>query len=112
MARPASMKQIPVNIVQNSPPSGIHLGTGIQDVLAARLRALMFFVFNLVALPPFIFANPHRHAAWRGNAYNLAAAASAWILAAALVALQAVREPMLISPLTSVVYVLSRHAIQ
>jgi hypothetical protein len=102
MARPASRKQIPVNIVQNSPPSGIHLGTGIQDVLAARLLALMFFVFNLVALPPFIFANPHHHAAWGGNAYNLAAVASAWILADSLVARHTLREPTVSSPLAEV----------
>ncbi|HEV7217900.1 MAG TPA: hypothetical protein VGN39_03415 [Terriglobales bacterium] len=64
--------------------AGLAILSGILDVLAARLLALMFLVFNLVALPPFIFANPHRHAAWGGNAYNLAAVASAWILAASL----------------------------
>jgi len=82
--------------------AGLAILSGIQDVLAARLLALMFFVFNLVALPPFIFANPHRHAAWGGNAYNLAAVASAWILAAALVARHALREPTVSSPLTEV----------
>lgn len=48
--------------------AGLAILSGIRDVLAAQLLALMFFVFNLVALPPFIFANPHRHAAWGGNA--------------------------------------------
>jgi hypothetical protein len=41
----------------------------------------MFLAFNLVALPPFIFADPKDHAAWGGYAYNLAAVAAAWILA-------------------------------
>jgi len=61
--------------------AGLAILSGIQDVLAARLLALMFLVFNLVALPRFIFANPKNHAAWGGNAYNLAAVATAWILA-------------------------------
>ena len=72
--------------------AGLAILSGIQDVLAARLLALMFFVFNLVALPPFIIANPHHHAAWGGNAYNLAAVASAWILADALATRRALRE--------------------
>ncbi len=52
--------------------AGLAIFSGIQDVLAARLLALMFLVFNLVALPPFIFADPKDHAAWGGNAFNLA----------------------------------------
>jgi len=79
--------------------AGLAILSGIQDVLAARLLALMFFVFNLVALPPFIFADPHRHAAWGGNAFNLAAVASAWILADALAARRALREHEANSPL-------------
>jgi uncharacterized membrane protein YphA (DoxX/SURF4 family) len=82
--------------------AGLAILSGIQDVLAARLLALMFLVFNLVALPPFIFANPHRHAAWGGNAYNLAAVASAWILADSLAARRAQREPAVSSPLAEV----------
>ena len=72
--------------------AGLAILSGIKDVLAARLLALMFFVFNLVALPPFILANPHRHSAWGGNAYNLAAVASAWILADSLAAGHALQE--------------------
>ena len=53
----------------------------ILDVLAARLLGLMFFAFNLIALPQFIFADPRDHAAWGGYAYNLAAVAACWILA-------------------------------
>jgi uncharacterized membrane protein YphA (DoxX/SURF4 family) len=61
--------------------AGLAILSGILDVLAARLLALMFLVFNAVALPQFIFGDPKNHAAWGGYAYNLAAVASCWILA-------------------------------
>ncbi len=82
--------------------AGLAILSGILDVLAARLLALMFLVFNLVALPPFIFANPHRHAAWGGNTYNLAAVASAWILAASLATRDALPENEANAPLAGV----------
>jgi uncharacterized membrane protein YphA (DoxX/SURF4 family) len=82
--------------------AGVAILSGIQDVLAARLLALMFFVFNLVALPPFILANPHRHAAWGGNAYNLAAVASAWMLADALAARPVLWQHRVSAPLAEV----------
>ena len=72
--------------------AGLAILSGIQDVLAARLLALMFLVFNLVALPRFIFAHPKNHAAWGGNAYNLAAVAAAWILADSIASHNAERE--------------------
>ena len=71
--------------------AGLGILTRIQDVLAARLLALMFFVFNLVALPPFILASPHRHAAWGGSAYNLAAVGATWIFAESTAGRQARR---------------------
>src|ERR1035441_10152476 len=49
-------------------------------------------VFSAVALPPFIFADPKDHAAWGGNAYNLAAVAAAWILADSIARYQGKRE--------------------
>lgn len=64
--------------------AGLAILAEIQDVLAARMLALMFLVFNLFALPQFIFANPHKHAAWGGNAFNLALVAANWILADSL----------------------------
>jgi uncharacterized membrane protein YphA (DoxX/SURF4 family) len=73
--------------------AGLAILSGILDVLAARLLALMFLVFNLVALPPFIFAHPRDHAAWGGNAYNLAAVAAAWILADQIASHHTEREP-------------------
>jgi uncharacterized membrane protein YphA (DoxX/SURF4 family) len=64
--------------------AGLAILLGTQDVLAARLLALMFFAFNLIALPPFIFANPKRHGAWGGNAINLAFVGASLIFADAI----------------------------
>jgi uncharacterized membrane protein len=64
--------------------AGLAILTGILDVLAARLLALMLLVFSALALVPMIFALPHRHDVWGGNAYNLAAVGAAWILAESL----------------------------
>jgi uncharacterized membrane protein len=61
--------------------AGLAILTRIQDTLAAWMLGLMFLVFNLTILPTYIFADPKDHAAWGGNAYNLAAVGSAWILA-------------------------------
>ena len=61
--------------------AGLAILSGIWDVLAARLLALMLLVFSIVTLVPMIFAFPHRHDVWGGNAYELAAVAAAWILA-------------------------------
>lgn len=72
--------------------AGLAILSGIEDVLAARLLGLMFLAFNLVALPPFILAYPKRHAAWGGNAYNLAAVAAAWILADSIATRGALRQ--------------------
>jgi uncharacterized membrane protein len=64
--------------------AGLAILSGILDVLAARLLALMLLVFSAVRLVPMIFAFPHRHDVWGGNAYNLAAVGAAWILAESL----------------------------
>ena len=69
--------------------AGLAILLGIRSVLAARLLALMFLIFNIVALPPFIFANLKNHAAWGGNAFNLALVAANWILADSIATLQA-----------------------
>jgi uncharacterized membrane protein len=61
--------------------AGLAILSEMLDVLAARLLALMLLVFSAVTLVPMIFAFPHRHDVWGGNAYNLAAVAAAWILA-------------------------------
>jgi uncharacterized membrane protein YphA (DoxX/SURF4 family) len=64
--------------------AGLAILSGIRDVLAARLLALLFLMFNVLALPQFIFADHKGHAAWGGNAFNLALVAAAWILADSL----------------------------
>ncbi len=64
--------------------AGLAILARIQDVLAARLLALLFFAFNLIALPPFIFADSKNHAAWGGNAINLAFVGASWIFADAI----------------------------
>src|SRR5438270_2398789 len=61
--------------------AGLALLSRILDVLAARCLALMLLVFSALDLAPRVFASPHDHVAWGGNAYNLAAVAAAWIVA-------------------------------
>jgi len=61
--------------------AGLGVLFGVRDVLAARLLALMLLAFGVLALPPLILAAPHDHVSWGANAYNLAAAAAAWIMA-------------------------------
>jgi len=72
--------------------AGIAMLSGVLDVLAARLLALMFLAFNAIALPQFIFAQPRDHVPWGGYAYNLAAVAASWILADALATRHLERE--------------------
>jgi len=64
--------------------AGVAILTCIQDVLAARLLALLFLAFNVFSLPQFIFANPKGHASWGGNAINLAFVGATWIFADAI----------------------------
>jgi uncharacterized membrane protein YphA (DoxX/SURF4 family) len=61
--------------------AGLAIISGILDVLAARLLALMLLVFSALALAPMIFASPHDHGSWGTNAYNLAAVGAVWIVA-------------------------------
>lgn len=61
--------------------AGLAILSGVLDVLAARLLALMLLVFSTLSLAPRIFASPHDHVAWGGNAYNLAAVGAVWIFA-------------------------------
>lgn len=59
--------------------AGVAILTGVRDVLAGRLLALMLFVFSVIALAPLPIASPHDHTAWGGNAYNLTAVGAVWI---------------------------------
>lgn len=61
--------------------AGLSIISGIQDVIAARLLGLMLLVFSATVLTPGIFARPHSHVAWGGDAYNLTALGSVWMFA-------------------------------
>jgi uncharacterized membrane protein len=52
---------------------GIAVLTGILDVLAARLLALMLLMFSALVLAPGALAHRQNHVPWGSNAYNLAA---------------------------------------
>jgi uncharacterized membrane protein len=61
--------------------AGCAIVSGIRDVLAARLLALMLLVFEAaVELPP-VFMQPHDQGAWGGAVYNLTAIGACWIFA-------------------------------
>lgn len=61
--------------------AGLAIVLRIQDVLAARLLALMLLVFSMLMLAPKVFASRHDHIVWGSNAYNLAAVGAVWIFA-------------------------------
>ena len=61
--------------------AGCAIVTGIQDILAARMLALMLLLFEFsVEIPP-VFGQPHSQAAWGGALYNLTAIGACWIFA-------------------------------
>jgi hypothetical protein len=47
--------------------------TGIRDVLAARLLAMMLLLFDAIVEIPPVFMRLHSQEAWGGAVYNLAA---------------------------------------
>jgi uncharacterized membrane protein len=61
--------------------AGSAICSGIMDVLAARLLALMLLLFEgLVEIPP-VFIRPHDQRAWGAAVYNLAAIGACWMFA-------------------------------
>ena len=61
--------------------AGSAICSGIKDVLAARLLALMLLLFEgLVEIPP-IFIRPHNQGAWSAAVYNVATIGACWIFA-------------------------------
>jgi len=73
--------------------AGVAICSGIKDVLAARLLALMLLLFEgLVEIPP-IFVRLHNQATWGAAVYNLAAIGACLIFAESL-ARRADREGM------------------
>ncbi len=61
--------------------AGLGIVSGVLDVLAARLLALMFLLFSILVLTPNAIARPHEHTTWGGDAYNLAALGATLIFA-------------------------------
>lgn len=61
--------------------AGCAICSGIMDVLASRLLALMLLLFEgFVEIPP-IFGRLHNQATWGAAVYNLAAIGACWIFA-------------------------------
>jgi uncharacterized membrane protein YphA (DoxX/SURF4 family) len=61
--------------------AGCAICSGIMDVLAARLLALMLLLFEgFVEIPP-IFIRLHNQKTWGAAVYNLAAVGACWIFA-------------------------------
>jgi len=61
--------------------AGCAICTGIMDILAARLLALMLLLFEgFVEIPP-ILIRAHNQATWGAAVYNLAAIGACWIFA-------------------------------
>jgi uncharacterized membrane protein len=61
--------------------AGVAICSGIKDVLAARLLALMLLLFEvLVEIPP-IFVRSHNQSTWGAAVYNLAAIGACLIFA-------------------------------
>ncbi len=61
--------------------AGSAIVSGIWDVLAARLLALMLLVFEATVEIPPVFVQPHSQVAWGGALYNLTAIGACWIFA-------------------------------
>jgi uncharacterized membrane protein YphA (DoxX/SURF4 family) len=60
--------------------AAIALFTGHSALLASRLLTLMVIGFGLLVWLPILFADPHKHFNWAGNAQNLAITGAAWIV--------------------------------
>ena len=61
--------------------SGLAICSGIKDVLATRLLALMLLLFEgFVEIPP-IFSRLHNEATWGAAVYNVTAIGACWIFA-------------------------------
>jgi uncharacterized membrane protein len=61
--------------------AGIAIVSGVRDVLAARLLALMLFLFEFIVEIPPVFGQLHSQGAWGGAVYNLTAIGACWIFA-------------------------------
>jgi uncharacterized membrane protein YphA (DoxX/SURF4 family) len=73
--------------------AGIAIASGLASVFAARMLALMFFVFSAVTLLPGLPGDLHDESNCGGNAYEFMAVASALILAEGLLRTATRRKP-------------------
>jgi uncharacterized membrane protein len=64
--------------------AGVAILSGVLDLLAARLFALLLLVFEVFALVPILFGFPRLHQAWGATAYNLTAVGAVWIFASSM----------------------------
>ncbi|HEX4169290.1 MAG TPA: hypothetical protein VHZ55_27825 [Bryobacteraceae bacterium] len=72
--------------------AGVAIVSGVLDVLAARLLAVMLTVFSIFTSAPRAITSLHDHVAVGSNAYNLAAIGAAWMLAEWIVVRRACRH--------------------
>jgi uncharacterized membrane protein len=68
--------------------AGLAILSGILNILAARLFALMLLIFEVI-LVPIPFEYPHLHQAWGATAYNLTVAGAVLIFAGSIANRQA-----------------------
>lgn len=61
--------------------AGLAILSGVLDVLGSRLLTLMLATFGALVWAPALFAQPHEHMVWAGNAVNLALMGAAWVVA-------------------------------
>jgi uncharacterized membrane protein YphA (DoxX/SURF4 family) len=61
--------------------AAISILSGILAGLASRLLTAMIVCFELLVWVPILFASPHVHFSWSGNAICLALAGAAWVVA-------------------------------
>jgi uncharacterized membrane protein YphA (DoxX/SURF4 family) len=61
--------------------AGMAILSGVLAVLASRLLTAMLVTFGALVWAPSLFATPHEHVVWAGNAINLALAGAAWVIA-------------------------------
>ena len=61
--------------------AGVAILSGVLDVLASRLLTVMLAAFGALVWAPRLFAQPHEHMVWAGNAVNLALIGAAWVVA-------------------------------
>jgi uncharacterized membrane protein YphA (DoxX/SURF4 family) len=72
--------------------AGVAILSGVLDVIAARLLALMLFIFSVFVLAPGAVMHAPNHVSCGSNAYNLTAVGAIWIFAESLAMLRQQRR--------------------